>query len=100
MSGRYSFGARLWEWDAKASWYFVSLPGDVADEIEERFGRSAAGFGSIRVEVTIGGSVWQTSLFPSKQESTYVLPIKKAVRRAESLEPDDVADVTIEVIVD
>ena len=82
----YSFSAEVWEWDAKKSWTFVSIPEDVADDIEERFGRSAAGFGSIRVEVTVGDTVWRTSLFPSTEEKTYVLPVKKVVRTAEGLE--------------
>lgn len=91
----YSFTAPLWEWDSKTSWYFVSLPEADADDIDERFGRSAAGFGSIRVEVTVGTTTWRTSIFPSTSEKTYVLPVKKAVRVAEHL--DNGASVTVEL---
>ncbi len=97
---RYSFTTELWEWKAKKSWTFVSVPEEVADDIEERFGRTAAGFGSIRVEVTVGDTVWRTSLFPSTEEKTYVLPVKKAVRSAEGLEIGSVADVAIEILLD
>ena len=96
----YAFEAEVWEWSSKTSWFFVSLPEDEADEIEERFGRRAAGFGSIRVEVTIGSSTWRTSLFPSNEEKTYVLPLKKAVRTAEGLVPGSVAAVELVVIID
>ena len=96
----YSFDAEVWEWSAKASWFFVSLPEDTTDEIEERHGRSAAGFGSIRVEVTIGSSTWRTSVFPSKEEATYVLPVKKAVRAAEGLDGGSVAHVHVTVLTD
>ena len=96
----YVFEAEVWEWSSKTSWFFVSLPEDEADEIEERFGRRAAGFGSIRVEVTIGSSTWRTSLFPSNEEKTYVLPLKKAVRTAEGLGPGSVAAVELVVIID
>ena len=96
----YVFEAEVWEWSSKTSWFFVSLPEDEADEIEERFGRRAAGFGSIRVEVTIGSSTWRTSLFPSNEEKTYVLPLKKAVRTAEGLGPGSVAAVELVVVTD
>ncbi|MFN3257134.1 MAG: DUF1905 domain-containing protein [Ilumatobacter sp.] len=96
----YRFDAELWEWEAKASWFFISVPHEVADEIEERFGRVAGGFGSVRVEVTVGASTWRTSIFPSKVEATYVLPIKKAVRVAERLEPGSNVATVLTVIIE
>jgi hypothetical protein len=96
----YSFTAEVWEWTSKASWFFVSLPEDEADDIEERHSRRAGGFGSIRVEVTIGSSTWRTSLFPSNEEKTYVLPLKKAVRTAEGLGPGSTATVELVVVTD
>ena len=53
---------------------------------------------SVRVEVTLGRSTWRTSLFPSKPLDTYVLPVKKAVRRAEQLDVDDTATFNIRVL--
>lgn len=94
----YSFTAEVWEWTSRTSWFFVSLPEDQADDIEERFGRRAGGFGSIGVEVTIGSSTWRTSLFPSSEEKTYVLPLKKPVRTAEGLEPGSTAVVDVEIL--
>ncbi len=94
----YTFSAEVWEWTARASWFFVNLPEDQADDIEERFGRRAGGFGSVRVHVTIGTTSWTTSIFPSSENRTYVLPLKKAVRVAERLEPGDSADVELRVI--
>jgi hypothetical protein len=96
----YSFTAEVWEWSSKTSWFFVSVPDEDADDIEERHGGRAAGFGSIRVEVTIGSSTWRTSLFPSKEEKTYVLPLKKAVRVAEGLEVGSTAALELVVVDD
>lgn len=96
----YTFEAEVWEWSSKTSWFFVSLPEDEADDLEERYGRRTAGFGSIRVEVTIGSSTWRTSLFPSNEEKTYVLPLKKAVRAAEGLGPGSIAAVELVVVTD
>jgi len=94
----FDFSAELWEWTSKTSWFFLSVPNDMADDIEEQFGRRAAGFGSLRVEVTIGSTTWQTSIFPSKEEATYVLPVKKAVRTAEGLTPGKSADVHLTLL--
>ena len=96
----YLFAAEVWEWTSKTSWFFVSLPEDTADEIEERHGRTAAGFGSIRVEVTVGATTWRTSLFPSNEERTYVLPLKKAVRVAEGLEPGSTGTFHLVVVIE
>ena len=96
----YSFTAEVWEWKSRTSWFFVSLPEEDADDIEERFGSAAGGFGSVRVEVTIGSSTWRTSLFPSTEEETYVLPLKKPVRVAEGLEPGSTATVELVVLLD
>ena len=82
---RYRFTASLWLWKDESSWWFVTLPDDVSDDIEERHGASAGGFGSIKVEVTVDTTTWRTSLFPSTEQRAYVLPMKKAVRAAETL---------------
>lgn len=99
MAGReFSFNAEVWEHDGTAAWFFLGLPEAVADDIEERFGGAAGGFGSIRVEVTIGATSWKTSLFPDSKRGTYVLPVKKAVRKAEGLEHGSRAAVELTVI--
>jgi hypothetical protein len=95
------FSAELWIWDARRldTWTFVSLPADAADEIRARTDDGLRrGFGSVRVRVTVGGSTWRTSIFPDKDRGSYVLPIKKAVRKAETLDPGDTATVTVELL--
>ena len=57
---------------------------------------SVAGFGSYRVEVTVGATVWRTSVFPASE--CFVLPVKKAVRRAEDLEVGDTVAVRLDVL--
>ena len=49
----------------------------------DRFPRK--GFGSIRVEVTVGSSTWRTSIFPDSKLSQFVLPIKKDIRKKEQV---------------
>jgi hypothetical protein len=96
-SPRHTFTARLWRWEGAAAWYFVSLPHDVADEIADVADGRTGGFGSVRVHVVVGSWRWSTSLFPDSAAGTYLLPVKKAVRRAESL--DEGADVEVHLTV-
>jgi hypothetical protein len=81
---RYQFTAPLWQYPGEGSWYFVTVPEEVSDDISALTAGRRKGFGSVRVSVTVGASTWQTSVFPTKS-GTYVLPVKKAVRTAEDL---------------
>lgn len=96
----HEFDAPLWQWEARRtdSWTFVSLPTDAADEILDVAGPIARGFGSLRVDVTIGRTAWRTSIFPDSKVGTYVLPIKRAVRTADGLQTGDVARVRITLV--
>jgi hypothetical protein len=94
-----TFDAELWIWDARRAdtWTFVSLPAAAAEEIRDRAEGSTRGFGSVPVRVTVGGSTWTTSIFPGN-DGGYVLPIKRAVRKAESLDAGDTASLTVEIL--
>ena len=94
----FSFTADVWEHDGPAAWHFASLPEALADEIEATYGHRAAGFGSLRVEVTIGKTRWSTSVFPDRKRGTYVLPLKKQVRVAEGLVAGAPAKVSLVVV--
>ena len=94
----FTFDAELWISETHRSVHFVSLPEPIADEIDDRYGDVAKGFGSQKVEVTIGSTTWSTSIFPSERSGTYVLPIKAAVRKAEGLELGSIASVTLSVV--
>lgn len=95
----YTFTSELFEWTGNAAWHFFAVPEDVTDEIDERHGANAAGFGSIKVEVTIGSSRWRTSLFPDTKMGCFLLPVKKAVRAAEDLVDGSTAEITVRVLV-
>jgi hypothetical protein len=96
----YEFYADLWRWDARQSdsWTFASLPTDVADEINDVAGPISRGFGSLRVDVTIGATTWRTSIFPDAKRGTYVLPLRRAVRAAERLETGDTARIQLRLV--
>jgi hypothetical protein len=83
----YRTRAKLWRWSGgKASWYFLTLPVNMAMEIRAvDAGPRRVGFGSLRVTATIGKATWQTSIFPAAQLNSYLLPVKASVRKAERL---------------
>ena len=82
---RYDLVGDLWEHHGEAPWVFVTLPHSIADEIADRVSKRT-GFGSVKVSVRIGATEWSTSLFPSKELGSYVLPVKRPVRAREGLE--------------
>lgn len=78
---RFEFEGELWEWDGPAAWHFVALPPDLAELIRETRPGPRRGFGSVRVEVVVGGVSWRTSIFPDSGRGTYLLPVKQEIRR-------------------
>lgn len=85
-----------WSGD-KASWFFVILSGDVVGEIHYAAMGRTGGFGSVKVRATIGDTTWETSVFPSKESDGFVLPVKAAVRKAESLAEGDAVSLTLQI---
>jgi Domain of unknown function (DUF1905) len=87
--GTFEIGAPLWRYPGADGWHFVSLPAEVSAEITDITAGARRGFGSVRVDVTVGATSWRTSIFPDSKTGTYLLPVKKAVRVAEHLEAGD-----------
>lgn len=94
----FHFHAEVWRHTGEAAWYFLTLPGEVADEIDFLTADARRGFGSVRVEVRIGDSTWRTSIFPDTSRESFVLPVKKAVRTAEGLDDGTDAEVHLELL--
>jgi hypothetical protein len=92
----FTFVASLWRWKGESPWHFITVPFEVADDIDDATPLKA-GFGSIPVTVTVGETTWSTSLFPSKEMESYILPMKKEVRASEQLSPGDDVSVRLEL---
>lgn len=93
----YTFDADLWLYPGPGCWHFVTLPADVAGELDTVFAPAKRGFGSLRVSASTGGVAWQTSVFPDKQSASYLLPVKADVRRRAKVEAGDTLTVTLQV---
>jgi hypothetical protein len=86
----FSFVGECWLWQSgtATAWHFITLPQDKSEEIKffsENVHGKRRGWGAVRVEVTIGNTTWQTSIFPSSQSQAYILPIKADVRKKEKV---------------
>lgn len=93
---RLEFTGEIWHWRGPSPFHFVSVPEEEAADIRALAARVTYGWGMIPVQVRVGGSSWQTSLFP--KDGGYVLPVKDSIRRAESLELGDVIAVRLTVL--
>ena len=87
----------IWKGDAAGRWYFITVPEEHSDEIKAHAFGTPRGFGSVRVEATIGDVTWRTSVFPLNSGG-YLLPVKAEVRRKTDLAAGDEVTVRLELI--
>jgi len=92
----FEFTGEIWHWRGPAPFHFVTVPEEQAADIQALSSDVTYGWGMIPVQVRLGGTAWKTSLFP--KDGGYVLPLKDAVRRAESVELGDTIEVELTVI--
>lgn len=93
------FDSSVYRWTARedSSWYFADVPEELSADIRELTQPFARGFGSVRVQATIGSTTWRTSIFPAA-DGTYALPLKRAVREREELVEGGAVAVVLEVL--
>lgn len=89
-----TFKAKVWIYEGPTPWYFITVPEKESAELKKIFGAFHRGWGSIPVSVTIGASSWKTSIFWEKK-GTYILPIKKEIRRAENIGNGSLATINL-----
>lgn len=95
---RYEFRGRIWRQDSTGAWRFLSLPSDISASIRTLVGKPRVAFGSLRVKARIGGSSWETSIFPDAKRACYLLPVKADIRRKESVADGDEVAAVIELV--
>ena len=97
MGTRFSFTSELTEWSRRANWFFLHLGEEQGQEIRD-MPLPRGGFGSVKVRATVGSSSWEGSIFPSTDNPSYSLPIKKSVREAEGLKPGQLVTAEVELL--
>ena len=88
--------APLWLWSG-GRWHFITVPEDEAVEIRAHSLLYRGGFGSVKVEATVNGVSWRTSVFPQKSGG-YLLPVKKEVRCRAGIAAGDEVTVELELL--
>jgi hypothetical protein len=89
------FSGVVWFWRGPSPYHFVTVPEDESAELAELAARVTYGWGMIPVEARIDDTRWTTSLFP--KDGGYIVPIKDAVRRSESIDVDDTVTLHLHV---
>ncbi len=80
----------------QSAWHFVYVDGPVKDKILKN--ATTHHMGMIKVQATLGETVWETSLFPNKKENCYIMALKKSVRQAEGIFNGDAVEIQLELI--
>lgn len=95
---KYKMKAKVWLYPGEVAWHFVNVDRKQSEALKKKYGQSRRGFGSLPVEVTIGKTLWKTSVFPDTHSGTYLLPLKAKVRAAEDIEAGDTVTFSIKVL--
>lgn len=87
---------KIWTSDDGSS-HFMSVPESATGEIRSQAILVRRGFGSVKVEATVRGFTWRTSVFPSKN-GAYFLPVKVDVLRNTGIAAGDQVTVEIDLV--
>lgn len=87
----------IWKGEAAGRWYFITVPEEQSAEIRAHAFGDRRGFGSVRVQATIDGVTWRTSVFPLNRGG-YLLPVKAQIRRETGIGAGDEVTVEIELL--
>ena len=104
MTERITHTGPLWRWTtpaARVAWHFITINGEAGDALSatalmRRMEGLSRGFGAIKVAATIGKTAFTTSVFPSKEQRGWLLPVKASVRKAEGLGEGEAVKLTLE----
>ena len=83
----FSFEAEVIYWRGPSPFFYAPVPAGHAVELRRAAKLLSYGWGMLPVQASVGGVVFQTSLFP--KDETYLLPLKAAVRRKANITAGD-----------
>lgn len=88
-------GEVIW-WKGPAPFVFVAIPAGPSLEIHEQRKELTYGWGVIPVVARIGGTEFETALFP--KGANYLLPIRKSIQLKESISVGDSVEVSMRLV--
>ncbi len=89
------FAGELWYWRGPSPFRFITVPDEACVELRAVAAVVSYGWGMIPVRVRIGGTVWETSLFP--KDGRYIVPVKDVVRGVEGIAEGDIVAVELTI---
>ncbi|WP_151804993.1 DUF1905 domain-containing protein [Acinetobacter bereziniae] len=81
---QFSVESTVQRYSGAGGWHYVIVPKKQAMEIKNYLLQRES-WGLVSVTVTVGQSVWKTSIFPDKQSEGYLLPLKAEIRNKEKI---------------
>src|SRR5580704_5557280 len=87
-----TFTGEVIEWRGPAPYLFVAMTTKESEDLKEE-ARGLIYWGQVPVHVTIGDTEFTTALFP--RDGRYLVPVKVAVQRAETIEEGAIVEVSL-----
>ena len=88
----YTINEKLWRWPGAGGWHFVTIDKRIYTEIRASFGKGMA-----PITVTLKGHTFDATLFPETKTETYLLAIRKNIRRELDLFDGDSLSLTFSI---
>jgi len=63
----YEFSAIVWQYSGQSSWYFVSLPVELASEIRQHSKWQEESWGRMKAKAKIGETDWESAIWYDKK---------------------------------
>lgn len=90
-----TFSGEIFYWRGPSPFFFVAVPEDESTDIQATSTSVSYGWGMIPVTAQVGTTEWTTALFP--KDGKYYLPLKDAIRKAESLQEGQTITATLHI---
>ena len=93
----FKFEAKVWKYEGKGGWYFVTLPSEISSEIRSYSREYESGWGRLKCKALIHELQWDTLIwFDSKQQS-YLLPLKSIIRKELNIKEGSILKVLLSI---
>ena len=96
MPTKFSFRSKVWKYQGKAGWYFVTLPKRLSKKIRTSHRLSEEGWGRLKTLTQLGKSKWRTAIWYDTKADSYLLPLKSEIRKREKIKIDTLVAVHLQ----
>ncbi len=85
----FSIRSKVTRFPGHGGWHFLWVDTKQSKTIRKLFGHLRRGWDSLPVTVTLGASVWTTSIFYSAKDRKYLMGLRAGVRKKEHVKMGD-----------